>query len=71
MENSNETEVLTEVILERGQWAVYLLILTPSGIERRRLTTYFTETKARLAADVIRRTAARRRPPPTGPPREA
>ena len=55
----------TEVVKERGQWAVYLLIMTPQGIDRQKLqTTYFHESKARLAADVIRRTAARRRPPP-------
>jgi len=58
-----ETEVQTEVVPERGQWTVYLLVLSPEGIERRRLQTYFTQAKALLAADVIRRTAARRRPP--------
>ena len=58
-----ETEVQTEVVAEHGQWVVYLLVVTPEGVERRRLESYFTETKARLAADVIRRTAARRRAP--------
>lgn len=58
-----ETEVQTEVVLERGQWVLYLLILTPEGIDRRRLQTYIHEHKARLEADVIRRTSARRRPP--------
>ena len=59
-----EYEVQTEVVKEHGQWSVYLLIMTPQGIDRRRLeTTFFHEAKAHLAADVIRRTAARRRPP--------
>ena len=62
-----ETEVQTEVVPERGQWAVYLVILTPAGIERRRLQSYIHESKARLAADVIRRTAARRRAPREAP----
>ena len=62
-----ETEVQTEVALESGQWVVYLLVITPEGIDRRRHQTYFTEAKARFAADVIRRTAARRRAPRSGP----
>lgn len=63
MAKQPEYEVQTEVVAEHGQWTVYLLLLTPQGIDRRRLETYFTEAKARLAADVITRTAARRRPP--------
>ena len=63
-----EYEVQTEVIQEQGQWAVYLLIMTSQGIDRQRLqTTFFHESKAMLAADVIRRTAARRRPPRNNP----
>lgn len=56
-----ETEVQTEVIPERGQWAVYLLVLTPDGVSRRRLGTHRSEARARLAASVVSRTAARRR----------
>ena len=62
-----ETEVQTEVVPERGQWAVYLVILTPEGIQRRRLESYIHESRAQLAADVIRRTAARRRAPKEAP----
>jgi hypothetical protein len=60
-----ETEVQTEVVAEKGQWAVYLLILTPDGIERRHLKTCFTLATAEFTADVVRRTAARRRSPGT------
>ena len=62
-----EIEVLTEVLPENGQWRVWLVILTPEGVERRPLQTYFTQAKALLAADVIARTANRRRPPRPGP----
>ena len=58
-----ETEVQTEVVPERGQWAVYLLVLTPDGIHRRRLGTHRSEARARLAAGVVIRVAARRRAP--------
>jgi len=66
-----ETEVQTEVVPESGQWTVYLVIITPSGLERRRLQSYLHESTARLAADVIRRTAARRRSPREGPDERA
>ena len=56
-----ETEVQTEVIRERGQWSVYLLVITPEGVDRRLLKTCFTRQQALLTADVVRRTAARRR----------
>jgi len=61
-----ETEVQTEVAQEAGQWAVYLLVLSPEGVERRRLQTYRTQLKAEQAASLIRRAAARRRRPPEG-----
>lgn len=54
------------MVLESGQWAVYLVILSPTGVRRSRVQTHFTKQKALLAADVIRRTAARRRPPKEG-----
>jgi hypothetical protein len=56
-------EVHTEVIREDGLWAVYLLVLSSEGVDRTLVERHFTEGRARLAADVIRRTAARRRPP--------
>lgn len=60
---SSEYDVTTTVEKERGRWVVYLVVTSSEGVERRRLSDYPTEPKARLAADVVRRTAARRRPP--------
>lgn len=60
---TSEYEVETTVRLQRGRWAVYLLVTTPDGVEERHLTDYSTEATAKLMADVVRRTAARRRPP--------
>ncbi len=62
-----ETEVQTEVVAERGQWTVYLVVISPEGVERRSLETHRTEARARLAAEVVRRTAARRRAPREAP----
>ena len=62
-----ETEIQTEVAQEAGQWVVYLLVLSPEGVERRRLQAYRTQFKAEQAATLIRRAAARRRRPPEGP----
>lgn len=56
-------DVHTEVVQERGQWTVFLLVVTEAGVERRRLETYRTQRAAELAADLIRRTTARRRNP--------
>lgn len=56
-------EVTTEVVKESGQWTVYLLVLTDQGVERRAVSTHRSLARARLAADVIRRTSARRRSP--------
>lgn len=56
-------EVHTEVIRKDGLWAVYLMVLSPQGVNRTLVERHFTEARARLAADVIRRAAARRRPP--------
>ncbi len=58
-----DLDVTTTVALESGRWVVYLIVTSPAGVEQRRLQDYPTEAKARFAADVIRRTAARRRPP--------
>jgi hypothetical protein len=56
-------EVTAEVVEERGQWTVYLLVLTDQGLERRAVSTHRSPALAKLAADVIRRTTARRRAP--------
>ncbi len=56
---ASEFEVATLVEAERGRWWVYLVITNSEGVERRRLQDYPTEAKARLAADIVARTAAR------------
>lgn len=58
-----ETEVSTHVVPENGQWTVYLVVVTPDGVQRRPVQTHRSQARARLAADVLRRTAARRRSP--------
>ena len=58
-----DLDVTTQVVAEQGRWTVYLVVTSPEGVERRRLDSWPTEAKARLAADVVRRSAARRRPP--------
>jgi hypothetical protein len=57
------TEVQTQVEAERGRWVVYLVVLSDSGVERRRLESYPTQERARLAASQVQRSVARRRPP--------
>ncbi len=55
----------TEVVEDRRQWVVYLLLITMEGVERRRLSAHRTEREARLTASLVQRTAQRRqRPPP-------
>ncbi|MCL8025402.1 hypothetical protein [Nocardioides bruguierae] len=56
-------EVSTEVVAEHGQWAVYLLVLGPDGVDRRRLAGYRSASLARTAARVVERSANRRRVP--------
>jgi hypothetical protein len=55
----------TEVVEDRRQWVVYLLLIDTEGVERRRLSAHRTEREARLTASLVQRTAQRRlRPPP-------
>jgi hypothetical protein len=56
--------VRAEVVEERGQWVVILLLIDPEGIERRRLSAYRTEREATLAASTLQRAAHRRQAPP-------
>ena len=51
--------VETEVIPERGQWAVDIIVMSGDGVVRKRITTYRTEKLARISADLIRRAADR------------
>lgn len=62
-----ETRVDTEVLQERGQWNVYLLVTTPEGVTRRQLTTHRNQREADLMADLLRRSARRRRSLPDPP----
>jgi hypothetical protein len=59
-----ESEVETEVVAERGLWAVYLMVLTERGVDRRLVETYVKREHAVAAAEVIARAAARRRSAP-------
>lgn len=52
-------DVETEIVLERGQWAVDIIVLCDDGIVRKRIQTYRTEKMARIAADLIKRAAER------------
>jgi hypothetical protein len=54
----------TEVVEDRRQWVVYLLLLGTEGVERRRLSAHRTEREARLTASVVQRAAQRRKRPP-------
>ncbi len=58
-----DTEVTTQVALERGQWVVYLLVTSAEGVERRPVGAHRSERTARVMADTVARTAARRRAP--------
>ncbi|MDP2712126.1 MAG: hypothetical protein Q8O56_12995 [Solirubrobacteraceae bacterium] len=57
----------TEVVEDCRQWVVYLLLIDPEGITRRRLSAHRTEREALLTASLVQRAAHRRgRPPPDG-----
>lgn len=49
----------TEIIPERGQWAVDVIVIADDGVVRRRISTYRTEKLARISANLIRRAADR------------
>ena len=51
--------VETAVVEERGQWHVDIVVVFDDELVRRRVGTYFTERRARIAADLIKRTAER------------
>lgn len=60
--------VRTEVVEERRQWVVYLLLIGAQGVERRRLSAHRSEREAQLTASLVQRAAHRRqRPPPEDP----
>lgn len=51
--------VQTAVVEERGQWHVEIVVVFEDEVIRKRVGTYFTQRRARVAADLIMRTAAR------------
>ena len=51
--------VETTVVAEHGQWHVDIVVVFDDELVRRRVGTYFTERRARIAADLIKRTAER------------
>ena len=52
-------DVETSVVEERGQWHVEIIVVFEDEVVRRRVGTYFTERRAQIAADLIKRTAQR------------
>ncbi|NRA58186.1 MAG: hypothetical protein HRU13_08770 [Phycisphaerales bacterium] len=55
-----------EVLLENGAWTVYLEVWFVDGIERKRIDSYPSEHKARIAARWIAWAARRQISTPTG-----
>lgn len=49
----------TVVVEERRQWHVEIVVVFEDEVVRRRVGTYFTESRAQIAADLIKRTAER------------
>ena len=58
--------VQSEVVLEKGQWVLYLEVWFEDGIQRKRIDAYRSEYKARTAARWITWAARRDIAPPTG-----
>jgi hypothetical protein len=56
--------VETEIVRERGQWAVDIIVFFANGLIRRRIATYRTEALAKISANCIRRAAERDIPGP-------
>jgi hypothetical protein len=52
-------DVETAVVEENRQWHVEIIVVFEDEVVRRRVGTYFTEKRARIAADLIKRTAER------------
>ena len=58
--NVDETyAVETVVVEEQRQWHVEIVVVFEDEVVRRRVGSYFTERRARIAADLIKRTAER------------
>ena len=64
MTDARAIGVETEVVPERGLWAVDIIVIFPDGVVRHRIATYRTEALARISANCIRRAAERDIPGP-------
>ena len=51
--------VETVVELERGRWAVDVLVFCPDGMVRHRIDTHHTKSRAEISARLIKRAAER------------
>ena len=51
--------VETEVVEEKGQWAVDIVVFFADSIVRRRISTYRTRARAEISARLIKRGAER------------
>ncbi|HEY5019241.1 MAG TPA: hypothetical protein VII59_20925 [Streptosporangiaceae bacterium] len=56
--------VETEIVPERGQWAVDVIVFFSDGVVRRRIATYRTEALAKISASSIKRAGERDIPGP-------
>lgn len=63
-EESHALGVETEIVPERGQWAVDIVVIFTDGVVRRRVQTYRTEALAKISASYIKRAAERDIPGP-------
>jgi len=52
-------DVQTEVVADRGRWAVEIIVVFNDGVVRKRISTHPTKARAELSADLIKRVAER------------
>jgi hypothetical protein len=52
-------DVQTEVVADRGRWAVEIIVVFTDGVVRKRISTHPTRARAELSADLIKRAAER------------
>ncbi len=51
--------VETVIELDRGRWAVDIVVVFPDGVVRHRIDTFATRARAELSAGLIKRAAER------------
>jgi hypothetical protein len=59
MAEGHAVSVETEVIPEKGLWAVDIVVIFTDGVVRRRVDTYRTKALATISAKYIKRAAER------------